>query len=159
MGSERIDRRRADGSACPSGTDLRAWIDGELDPRREAEMSLHAASCPACRSRAQEDRRIGKAIRAGSVVLTARPPALDARRILDRVRRIGDEEVRAVRFLRRLSAVAALLILGSGVLIAWSASDGPRQAEARASIRHLAAPAGSLGLIDEENSILIVVRR
>ena len=161
MASEKIRR-------CPPETVLLSWLHGELDPVRETGIELHVAACPACRSRVQEDRRIGRVIRAGETLLAERPAALDPARILERSHRIQGEEALLIRFLQKLSAAAAILVLAGAVAISWKAAEGPRVSEAEArihpveaktSIRHLAVQPVALSLIDEESAIQIVIRR
>jgi anti-sigma factor RsiW len=159
MGFDASQPRSSRSFGCPSAQRLRAWMDGELEPRLEAEVSLHVGLCAKCRSQAHEERRVARMLRSGAMVLAGRSPRLDARRILERSRRAREQEAQTVGFLKRISAAAALLIVASGMAIAWHDAGGSRQAEATTSIRAFAARTAGMACIDEENSFAIVMGR
>jgi len=99
---------------CKFGELLKAWLDGELDARRAAEVELHTASCEACKEIAEDYRRISRCLNAVSQDV---PPPATAR-ILERTRLLGREEERVIRTLQRVAALAAaVLILSVGTLV------------------------------------------
>ena len=136
---------------------VRLELDGELEPGLVRELEAHLAHCRACAARAQEDRRIASVVRAGAPPLSSSALRVDCDPILRRVRQARQEDLSMIFLLRRVAA--AVLIIGSGLLIGWNVSGEPRKAEAAVSIRAVALPATGMGMIDADNTIWIALGR
>jgi len=132
----------------------------ETDGRERDEVTRHIASCPACSKLAREDRQIRGLIRLGapqSESLVTPAPGI----VLRRIRQECREEVSLIRILRKVAAAAALLFLGSAILIAWNVSNLPRKVEAETSIQEITICSKDMQvgrLIDDDNTILIAIR-
>ncbi len=144
----------APGGPCPSPIVTRAWIDGELDAERACAVARHVERCGACSALVAEERSMERALRA----VRPSPMRIDAAALANAASRRREEEIRLVRMLRRVAAVAAVLVFASTLIGAWSHWSVPRRAAA-ASIGEVTASETTLHLIDDDNSFLIAVRR
>ena len=138
---------------------VRLELDGELETGLVRDLEAHLSHCRACAARAQEDRRIASVVRAGAPPLSSSVLRVDCDPILRRVRQARQEDLSMIFLLRRVVAAAAVLIIGSGLLIGWNVSGEPRKAEAAVSIRAVALPATGMGMIDADNAIWIALGR
>ena len=111
MGSDAVNHR------CPSGRALRSWMDGELDTRRAGEIAAHLSACGPCAARVRDDRAILAAVRAAAPALRRRPSVLLGEEVLLRAEHAHCEEALLVTNLRRVAAVAAMVMFASGVLL------------------------------------------
>jgi anti-sigma factor RsiW len=138
-------------AGCPSDRALRSWLDGELGAKRAGEIAAHLSACGHCAAIARDDRAILAAVRAAAPSLRGRAAAFASDDVLMRAESFASEEVLLVANLRKVAAVAAMVIFTSAILLGWnSASVGTRRAEE--SIRAVAIPAAG-ALIDDENSV------
>ena len=96
--------------------------------------------------------------RAGAPALDSRPSALSPAQILFRSRRAFAEEAVLVRSLKRVAALAAVLLFSSGLLIALERKDRPAE-RLEASIRIVASSSDAPleALIDQDNWIVIAL--
>lgn len=104
---------------------LKAWLDGELEPPRDAAVEQHVAACSACREAAGDFRAISRRLRA-----LAEAPVVPASAfaVLARVREAAGEERLCVRSLQRIAlSAAALLAVALGATF-WSADAGAQDA-------------------------------
>lgn len=98
---------------------LKAWLDGELDPSSSIEVERHWSGCERCREAVEEYRRISERLRewAGRPV-----PAPEAAAIRLRARAIEFQERRLVRLLKGIVAAAALFLATASILAWWNFS-------------------------------------
>ena len=96
---------------------LKAWLDGETDDSRGATIEAHVERCPRCREQADDFRRLSALIRAAEVSAVPTP---DVGKIRGRVAQIKVEDEKTLRFLKRIAAAAAVLLVVTLPLGAWS---------------------------------------
>jgi anti-sigma factor RsiW len=102
----------------PTDEELHAFIDGQLDPPRVAELKAFLESSPEIAARVAAWRRDGETLRTALAALEMLPanPSLDPAAIRRRMR---------ARSMRRLSLAAALVMaLGLGGASGWYARGG-----------------------------------
>jgi anti-sigma factor RsiW len=110
---------------------IKAWLDGELDSIRAAEVERHTQACADCRSAAGDLREVGSLVRSlgdDTELRLAFPGA--ARKVaaaaIAKGRWAQHEEVRFVRLLQRVaSAAAAVLVIALGLQVVSFSSSGP----------------------------------
>jgi anti-sigma factor RsiW len=132
-------------------------VDGELEAGRAGELETHLASCPACRAREEDERRLRALIRAGAPALEGRPASLSPAQIIFRSRRAFAEEASLVRSLKRVAALAAVLFLASGLVIALERGRPAENPETSIGVVASTFDAPLEALIDQENSIVIAL--
>ena len=102
---------------CERNRQLSANYDGELHPEESASLEAHLTDCPACRAELEHLRIISRLVaRAGESDV---PQGLTMR-LHERIDAAGDVVV--VRLAERLMAVAAVILLASGVWL-WQAQE------------------------------------
>ncbi len=108
---------------CFFASEVKTWLDGELAPTRAREVAQHVAECSRCRGLADDSREI--AIR----VQTAEParPRFDVVAVCARAKNVRREEDGAVRLLKVLAGVAAVLIAVTFVF-AWQERESENSA-------------------------------
>jgi len=132
-------------------------VDGELEAERAGELETHLGSCPACRARDEDERRLRALIRAGAPALEGRPASLGTAQIVFRSRRAFAEEASLVRSLKRVAALAAVLFLASGLVIALERGRPAENLETSIGVVASTFDAPLEALIDQENSIVIAL--
>lgn len=105
-------------SECPNQSRIEAYHDGELSPEIAREVQLHLIDCAPCR----EELR---ALQSMSQFVRSFAPAEMSSAVLDRLHEQVDSltAVDTLRFAKRLSSLAACLLVASGV---WFASTGQK---------------------------------
>jgi anti-sigma factor RsiW len=129
-------------------------MDGELGAKWAGEVAAHIAACGPCAARVRDDRAILAAVRAAAPSLRGRAAAIASEEVLSRAESFAREEVLLVTSLRRVAAVAAMIIFASAILLGWNSASVSRRTEV--SIRTVAIPAAG-ALIDDENSIAMAL--
>ena len=132
-------------------------VDGELEAVKGAELETHLGSCPACRAREEDERRLRALVRAGAPALEGRPASLSPAQIVIRSRRAFAEEASLVRSLKRVAALAAVLFLSSGLVIALEKGRSAENPETSIGVVASTFDAPFEALIDQENSIVIAL--
>jgi len=98
--------------SCERYLDLiSARLDGELSPGEQAELDAHLQACPACRVIANDMQGLHSAL-TGLGEVDA--PAELSQTVLSKIK--AEKQQNRRRFVRRLSALAACLVLCVGVL-------------------------------------------
>jgi anti-sigma factor RsiW len=88
---------------------LDAYVDGELDANRAAELAEHLAACPSCAAELRHLISLGTAVKENASYYHA-PPAL-AERIRSSLRRTGEPQPKIFRPYWQWTALAACLLL------------------------------------------------
>ena len=101
---------------CEFESALKAWLDGELPREWAARVEKHTAGCTECRESLAGLREVSRVLKAVGQD-APRPPRLAV--ILQRVRIARREEAVVVGFLKRLTAVAAAVLLVSLGALLW----------------------------------------
>ena len=105
---------------CPTDAELLAYQDGDLDPRRQAEIDAHLQECPACRERVWDSKEIGRLVRAATPMRND-PEGLAA--LKARLRAERDQPERPRIGGRRWKPVLAGLALLMGLTVAFPAQS------------------------------------
>ncbi len=95
---------------CPTNEQLHSYADGELDAAGRVAVERHLANCAACESQLRAIEDLSRLFRASE------PPALSQialHRLHLRTQNVMEESL--VRLARRLSAVAACILVGASV--------------------------------------------
>ena len=90
---------------------ISARLDGELTAQEEAELNAHLQECPACRAIAQDMNNVHSAL---SVLGEVEAPEELSQAVMRKVKR--ERATARRRFARRISGLAACLVLCVGVL-------------------------------------------
>jgi anti-sigma factor RsiW len=110
--------------SCSQEKQIKAWLDGELDPPRAEAIASHVRSCTVCSAAVEESRRIVNRLRA---LMAVPAPRLGA--VLEAVFRRAEEEGRTIRSLQRVAlAAAAVFVCAVGFL--FFSADGAQPGDA-----------------------------
>ncbi|MGQ9591836.1 MAG: anti-sigma factor family protein [Planctomycetota bacterium] len=114
---------------------LRALFDGELGPTRREPLERHLEACASCREALAECAAISRALRSAS----ADVPVVTRAAIDHWARKALEERVTTIRWLRRVAAVAAALLVAS-LAAFWSLSlSASEEAGASAAVHRESA--------------------
>jgi anti-sigma factor RsiW len=98
---------------CPTGQQLSAFHDGEIDPRGRSAIERHLLDCASCAAELERLRAISRLLEAAPA---PRLSQIGVHRLHRRVDQVMEEGL--LRFVRLLNAVAAsVLIAGSAWLM------------------------------------------
>ena len=109
-------------SSCPTYHDLKAWLDRELSAPRAADVERHVEMCDGCRRQAEDFRALSTRI---GCALEPAPPSIDVARVREVAVLARRDADGAVRWLRRVAAVAAVLLLSSSLFNVLLPPDRP----------------------------------
>jgi predicted anti-sigma-YlaC factor YlaD len=115
---------------------LKAWLDGEVDPATAEALGRHVAGCPACRAVRDDYAAIGALLRRAAVLP---PPDVSIGDVMRRVAEGGRERVQVIRYLKRVTAAAAAVLILSTAFLFWDAAAGKVRTMESESVRHDAA--------------------
>lgn len=101
---------------------LKSWIDGELEPDQAAEVAAYLKANPSAQARVSDYRNVAAVIRKVTGTTPVPMPRPDV--IRKRALRIEQEERQVIRWLQRLTAAAAILLVTTvGLLLATAPRD------------------------------------
>ncbi len=122
---------------------LKAFLDRELDPLRREAVASHLEECASCRELLREDGELSAALASGAAEVP-----MPRGEVVERWARAALEENRTtVRWLRRVAAAAAALLVAS--LVAFSSVSWHAGEEAAAS--------SEAALVQRESALEIVL--
>ena|SRR5690348_8481353 len=103
---------------CPDQSRIEAYHDGELSPQVARELQLHLIDCASCRDEL-------RALQSMSQFVRSFAPSEMSRGAIDRLHEQVDSltAVDTLRFAKRLSSLAACLLVAAGV---WFVSTGQK---------------------------------
>src|SRR5437879_4899329 len=121
-------------TACPCPIDLGRYHDGELPDEGCREVDDHVRTCPGCVAEVERLRRLSEIARAAEL------PPIPAGAIGRLHRRVaGMRSTAALRLIRRLTGIAAGILVVAAWRLATDAAHTPSTPPAAAPWEHVAA--------------------
>ena len=105
---------------CPFAQHVDAYVDGELEPALNEEMHRHVFSCASCSAMVRQTMDISASI---SAIETKRLPENVRNRMHSATASRWDGGT--MRFLRYMSGIAAVILVGASIWVARMGSVSP----------------------------------